>query len=135
MYRHVISRRSREMRNRHGKRAFQALTTLRAIGGVGSWFFPGTTVRFFGFEHDPQEDFLNRLSGAREMAFAAGPAIARGDARRQWLELALACDLLDTVAAYIAVRRGHFTRTQGSGLAAFTVLCGALTAALLAESR
>jgi hypothetical protein len=119
-----------------GRRALQALTVLRGIGGVGSWFLPGTTVRFFGFEHDPEDDFLNRLSGAREMAFAAGPVIARGEAKRQWLRLALVCDLLDTVAACAAVRGGHFTRAQGSGLAAFTVLCGTLTALVLAdESR
>jgi hypothetical protein len=117
------------------KRALQALTALRAIGGVGSWFVPATTVRFFGFGHDPQDDFLNRLSGAREMAFAVGPVISSDDARRRWLQLALACDLLDTLAAYVAVRSGHFTRAQGSGLAAFTVLCGALTALLLTKDE
>jgi hypothetical protein len=116
------------------KRALQAVTVLRAIGGVGSWFLPGTTVRFFGFEHDPEDDFLNRLSGAREMAFAAGPVLARGGARRQWLRLALACDILDTAAAWAAVRDGHFTGAQGAGLSAFTVLCGALTAVVLADN-
>lgn len=115
------------------KRALGTLTVLRAIGGVGSWFLPGTTVRFFGFEHDPEDDFLNRLSGAREMAFAAGPVMARDEARRQWLRLALACDILDTVATCVAVRGGHFTRAQGSGLAAFTILCGSLTALALAH--
>jgi hypothetical protein len=115
------------------KRALHALTVLRAIGGVGSWLLPNITVRFFGFEHDPDDDFLNRLSGAREMAFAAGPVMARDEARRQWLALALACDVLDTVAACIAVRGGQFTRAQGSGLAAFTVLCGVLTALVLAD--
>ena len=115
------------------KRALQAVTVLRAIGGVGSWFLPATTVRFFGFEHDPEDDFLNRLSGAREMAFAAGPVLASGEARRQWLLLALACDILDTAAAWAAVRAGHFTGAQGAGLSAFTVLCGALTAVVLAD--
>ena len=115
------------------RKALPALTALRAIGGVGSWFLPATTVRFFGFQHDPQDDYLNRLSGAREMAFAAGPVISRGDARRQWLQLALACDLLDTLATCIAVRAGHFTRSQGSGLATFTVLCGGLTALVLVD--
>jgi hypothetical protein len=118
-----------------GKKALQTLTVLRAIGGAGSWFLPGTTVRFFGFEHDPEDDFLNRLSGAREMAFAAGPMMARADARRQWLLLALACDTLDTAAAWTAVRGGHFTPAQGTGLAAFTVLCGALTVAVLLDER
>jgi hypothetical protein len=117
------------------KRALQALTALRALGGLGSWFLPATTVRFFGFEHDPRDDFLNRLSGAREMAFAAGPVISSRAARRPWLQLALACDLLDTLAVAVAVRGGHFTRAQGSGLAAFTVLCAALTALLLAEDE
>lgn len=112
-----------------------ALTLLRATGGVGSWFLPGTTTRVFGFEHDPTNDFLNRLSGAREMAFAAGPALAHGEARRLWLRLALACDVLDTLAAATATRRGHCTRSQGAGLAAFTVLCGLLTTALLADCR
>jgi hypothetical protein len=115
------------------RRALQAVTVLRAIGGVGSWFLPSTTVRFFGLEHDPDDDFLNRLSGAREMAFAVGPVIARDEARRQWLQLALACDVLDTAATCVAVRGGHFTRAQGSGLAAFTVLCGALTGLVLAD--
>jgi hypothetical protein len=115
------------------RNALHALTVLRAIGGVGSWFLPGTTVRLFGFEHDPEDDFLNRLSGAREMAFAAGPVMARGEARRQWLGLALACDTLDTAAAWVAVRDGHFTRAQGSSLAVFTVLCGALTVVALAQ--
>jgi hypothetical protein len=116
-------------------KALPVLTALRAIGGVGSWFLPATTVRFFGFQHDPQDDFLNRLSGAREMAFAAGPVITGGDARRRWLQLTLACDLLDTLAACLAVRGGHFTRAQGSGLAAFTVLCGALTAVVLVDDN
>jgi len=115
------------------EKALQVLTVLRAIGGVGSWFLPGATVRVFGFEHDPEDDFLNRLSGAREMAFAVGPVIARGDARRQWLQLALACDILDTAAAWVAVRERHFTYAQGVGLAAFTVLCGALTLVALAD--
>ena len=117
------------------RKALRALTALRAMGGAGSWFLPAATVRFFGFEHDPQDDFLNRLSGAREMAFAVGPVISSDNARRRWLQLALACDLLDTLAAYAAVRSGHFTRAQGSGLAAFTVSCGALTALLLAEDE
>jgi hypothetical protein len=116
-----------------GTRALHALTALRAIGGFGSWFLPGATVRVFGFEHDPEDDFLNRLSGAREMAFAAGPVMARDRARRQWLWLAVACDCLDTAAAWLAVRSGHFTRSQASGLAAFAVLCGALTAVVLAD--
>jgi hypothetical protein len=115
------------------RRALHALMALRAIGGVGSWFLPGTTVRFFGFEHDPEHDFLHRLSGAREMAFAAGPVLARDEARRQWLRLALACDVLDTAAVWAAVGGGHFTRAQGSGLAAFTVLCAALTALALTD--
>ena len=114
-------------------KALPTLTMLRAIGGVGNWFLPGTTARFFGFEHDPANDFLCRLTGAREMAFAAGPVMARDEAQRQWLRLALACDLLDTAAAWLAVRGGHYTRTQGSGLAAFTVLCGVLTGLLLAK--
>jgi hypothetical protein len=108
---------------------------LRGVGGVGSWFLPSATVRFFGFEHDPEDDFLNRLSGAREMAFAAGPVMARGEARRQWLRLALACDVLDTAATCMAVRGGHFNRAQGGGLAAFSVLCGALTVLVLAQDR
>jgi hypothetical protein len=112
--------------------ALVILTALRAVGGVGSWFRPGLTVRFFGFEHDPSNDFLNRLSGAREMAFAAGPALARGAGRRQWLWLALACDTLDTGAVGLAVRAGHFSRSEGTGLAGFTLLCGALTSYLLA---
>jgi hypothetical protein len=115
-------------------KVLQMLAVLRAIGGIGNWFFPGTTARFFGFEHDPDNDFLCRLTGAREMAFAAGPLIAHDEARRQWLRLALACDVLDTTAVWMAVRGGHHTRKQGSGLAAFTVLCGALTALLLAET-
>jgi hypothetical protein len=115
--------------------ALTALTALRAIGGIGSWLLPATTVRVFGFQHDPQDDFLNRLSGAREMAFAAGPVISHGDARRQWLQLALGCDLLDTLATCLAVRGGHFTRAQGSSLAAFTVLCGALTAVVLVDDE
>ena len=114
-------------------RALPALTLLRATGGIGSWFLPGTTARAFGFEHDPTHDFLNRLSGAREMAFAAGPVLAHGKARRLWLRLALACDILDTVAAAAATRGGHCTRSQGAGLATFTVLCGLLTTALLAD--
>lgn len=114
-------------------RALTILTLLRAAGGVGSWLLPKTTVRVFGFEHDPANDFLNRLSGARELAFAAGPVLASGDARRLWLRLALACDVLDTAAAAIAVGNGHFTRVQGACLAGFTVPCGLLTTALLAD--
>jgi hypothetical protein len=116
-------------------RSLPALTLLRTAGGIGSWLLPGTTARAFGFEHDPTHDFLNRLSGARETAFAVGPVLAHDDARRLWLRLGLACDILDTVAAAAAVRGGHCTRSQGAGLASFTVLCGLLTTTLLADGN
>jgi hypothetical protein len=118
---------------KRGQMALEALTLLRAVGGIGNWFLPSTTVRFFGFEHKPENDFLCRLTGAREMALAAGPVIAREEGRRQWLWLALACDILDTAAAWLAVRGGHYTRAQSGGLAAFSALCLGLTALVLAD--
>jgi hypothetical protein len=114
------------------QRALATLTFLRAVGGVGNWFAPALTGRVFGFEHDRSRDLLNRLTGAREMAFAAGPALARGEARRQWLRLALACDTLDTAAVALMLRAGQATPAQAAGVAAFSVGCGALTALLLA---
>lgn len=115
--------------------ALRALTAYKALAGVGVWLAPGTTSRIFGFEHERERNFLMRLSEAREAALAAGAHAARGEARRLWLRLSLACDVLDVVAGAAAVRGAYFTRSQAAGLELFSGLSALLTVLALAERR
>ena len=97
-----------------------ALVGYRAFAGVGIWVAPGITARLFGFEPDRSQFYVGRLAGSRQMALATGTALSNGEARRLWLGLGLACDVLDTLAAAIAGAKGDSPPKQAAGTAAAT---------------
>jgi hypothetical protein len=112
----------------------RVLAVYRGVAGVGIWVAPRITSRIFGFNTRGEDTppYLGRLAGAREAAFALGPLLATGEARRLWLRLGFACDVLDTVAAGAGLRGGYFTGRQAAGTAAATGISMLLTAAVLA---
>jgi hypothetical protein len=91
--------------------ATKAIAGLRASIGAGAWLTPNLAGRLFGLDprNNPQLPYLGRLFGIRDVALAAGALTSQGDARRQWLQLGLACDVADTAAALLAGRRGYIS--------------------------
>jgi hypothetical protein len=72
----------------------------RLTGGAASRVSPSGTARFFGAatERSPELDYVVRVCGIRAMALGLGYLSTTGDARRRWQQLALLCDISDTVA-------------------------------------
>ena len=116
-------------------RALHALTATKSFAGMLTWVAPGAAARLFGFQHQRNDDFLSRLMGAREAALAVGACCAQRQGRELWLRLGLACDVLDSVAAFDGARVGYFTRSQAGGLAAFSLFSAGLSTLALIEQR
>src|SRR3954453_12892700 len=112
------------------------LAGLRATIGVGAYLAPNLTGRLFGLDPagNPQATFLARLFGVRDLALGAGTLNSDGDARRQWIQLGMVCDLADAGAAYLAGRNGTLPR-PAAVLAGGTALSAvAMGAAALART-
>jgi len=98
------------------------LAAIRLAVGAGAYLTPGLASRLFGIplRRNPQAPYLARLFGARDIALAVGVLQTTGDAQRPWLQLGLACDLADAVAALAGARRGYLgapTTVLGTGVA------------------
>jgi hypothetical protein len=87
------------------------LAMLRLAVGVGAWLMPGVAGKLFGIDAaaNPQAPYLARLFGVRDIALALGVLQSSGEARRQWLQLGVACDAADTAAAALGKRGGYLT--------------------------
>jgi Domain of unknown function (DUF4267) len=87
----------------------KALAALRVVIGAVAWLAPRQSGKGFGLDPDanPQAPYLGRLFGARDVALGVGTLQAEGEAQRQWLQLGVAVDAADAIAALAAGRAGY----------------------------
>lgn len=81
------------------------LCTLRAPG-CAAFLAPAVGTRTFGIDGGAEETYLVRLFAARNVALAAGLLASRGEARRLWYQVGIACDVLDIAAGLLGFRAG-----------------------------
>jgi hypothetical protein len=110
------------------------LATTRSAIGVSGWLMPITAGRLFGMDvsKDVSAALFLRLGGSRDFALAAGPLVA-GNANKQMLKIAAACDVGDLIAVAIARRRGKLSKFSTALFAAASLGCLALTGKAMAE--
>jgi hypothetical protein len=109
----------------------------RLAGGAASRISPSGTARFFGAatERSPELDYVVRVCGIRAMALGLGYLSTTGDARRRWQQLALLCDLSDTVAGIGDLVRGNVPRDTALGATLRAGIFAAVGAARIAHER
>jgi hypothetical protein len=80
------------------------LSSGRAAVGVGGWLAPRLSGRLLGLDGPSaaQARLVVRLFAVRDLALAAGLQLSRGESRRLWLQLGIACDAADGVASLLA---------------------------------
>jgi hypothetical protein len=81
------------------------LSTLRAVGGA-AFLAPTVGTKTFGITDDAEGAYLVRLFAARNIAFAAGVLLSKGNSRRLWYQAGVICDALDVAAGLIGFREG-----------------------------
>ena len=88
--------------------AVRQISIMRIAIGVSSWLFPRLAGRLFGLDTagNPQAPYLARLFGVRDIAFGIGALQSSGAARKQWLQLGMACDVADALAGIAGKRDG-----------------------------
>ena len=96
----------------------------RVAVGATAWLTPATTNRVSGIEVG--EPVMTQLFGSRDLALGALTATTDGAARRRVLQIGVAIDLADAVAAGLQARGGAM-----SGRALAVLGGGALLAASL----
>jgi hypothetical protein len=89
--------------------AVKAIAGLRIVIGAAAWLTPRMAGKSFGLKpaENPQAPYLGRLFGARDVALGVGTLQATGGSQRQWLQLGVAIDAADAVAAIAAGRAGY----------------------------
>ena len=114
-----------------------AMAVGRFAGGAASRVTPGRTARFFGAagERSPELDYVVRVCGIRAMALGFGYLSTTGDARRRWQQLALLCDISDTVAGIGDLVRGKVPRSTALGAALRAGIFAAVGATRIAYDR
>jgi hypothetical protein len=82
------------------------LVLVRFVLGSASWLAPRGSLRLMGLDArtNPHAAYVNRLFGARDAALGAGLLLTRGEARRLWWRIGIACDLLDATAGVVSAR-------------------------------
>jgi len=119
----------------NAKSALNALVGLRLAVGVASWLTPRPACKLFGLDvsANPQEPYLARLFGARDVALAWGTLASEGDARRQWLLAGLACDAADALAGLAGGRSGYLPKLTSAVVTGTAVSAVALGAVALGK--
>ena len=109
----------------------------RLAGGAASRVSPSGTARFFGAatERSPELDYVVRVCGIRAMALGLGYLSTTGDARRRWQQLALLCDISDTVAGIGDLVRGNVPRSTALGATLRAGIFATVGAARIAHDR
>lgn len=111
-----------------------ALAGGRIAIGAATWISPTRSAKAFGLDPDPKLGYIARLFGARDVALGVGVLTTSDEARRSWLQLGLACDALDTVAAMLAERDGSM-RPRAAALAGGAAVAGAILGVLALEQE
>lgn len=116
-----------------GEASVKALAGLRIVIGLLSWFAPNLAGTLFGLnvKRNKQAPYLARLFGIRDLALGIGTLMAKGPARRTWLQMGMVCDTADTAAAGIGHRDGYLDAQTAIMLAAPAVAGVAMGAAAL----
>src|SRR4051812_2938524 len=106
------------------------LLAVRFALGATSWFTPRFFMAAIGMDpfRNPQATYMSRLFGVRDLTLGLGLLSSRGRARRVWWRLGLLCDVGDTAAGMIGLRRGELPG-GGRGRLVF-VRAGAIGASL-----
>jgi hypothetical protein len=88
------------------------LVGVRFVFGTASWFAPKLTLRLLGMNPDtnPEAAYVSRLFGMRDAALGAGLISTKGDARRLWWKIGIACDLADVAAGVVSARSGQLPK-------------------------
>jgi hypothetical protein len=110
------------------------LNGTRVLVGIASMAAPRETFRA-GIDprRNPQLPFMTRMFGVRDLVLGVGALGTSGDERRRWLQLTVAADAVDALAA-IAGHRGGYLSTRGAVMLALPAITGtALGLAALAS--
>jgi hypothetical protein len=81
------------------------LCALRTVGAA-AFLAPAVGARSFDIGDGAAETYLVRLFAARNVALTAGLLASRGQARRLWYQVGIACDVLDIGAGLLGLRAG-----------------------------
>jgi hypothetical protein len=105
----------------------KSLPAGRIAIGIAAWAAPQLMGPVLGLAlADSQEGkFMSRLFGARDVILGIGPLASSGPARKLWLRLGVACDLVDVAAAGLGLLGGAPKRamiTAGSTALAASAL-------------
>ena len=116
-----------------GEMSVNALAGLRIVVGLLSWFAPNLAGTLFGLDvkKNKQAPYLARLFGVRDVALGVGTLMAKGSARRTWLQMGLLSDTADAAAAGIGHKDGYLDAQTAIMLSAPAVLAVGLGSAAL----
>ena len=106
-------------------RADEGLAAGRIAAGAGAWLFPGLAARIIGVEPTPGTALIMRLFGARELAVGVAYLQADTHKRQRLLQVGMAMDGADGVAALIAGKQGGMRWNRAIAL---TIAAGAAVA-------
>ena len=96
--------------------SIKTLAVLRLAIGVSSWVAPKLAGGAFGLdaEANPQSPYLARLFGVRDAALGVGLLTTTGEARKQWVQIGIACDVADAIAGVAGGRAGYLSKTSSA---------------------
>src|SRR5688500_2503897 len=111
------------------------IALLRIAVGIVSYFAPRLGGRLFGLDvaANPQAPYLARLFGVRDLMLAVGALQSSGAARKQWLQLGMACDVADIGAALMGRRDGSLPLATTVMVGGAAVAAAAMSAAAAGE--
>jgi hypothetical protein len=113
--------------------AVRNISILRIAIGVTSWLAPRLAGRLFGLDpvRNPQSAYLARLFGVRDIALGVGALQSSGAARRQWLQLGMACDGADVLAGIAGKRDGSLPGLTSAMVTTTAAVAAAQSAAAI----
>lgn len=119
----------------NSERVLPVLAIYRAFAGVSVWLAPIQMARVFGLKVGDRRAlaYVGRLAAIRELVLGVGSLLSHDEPRRTWLQLALLCDVCDTVAAAAGARGNGLSRSVTARTAAVTVTSGLLTLGALRQ--
>ncbi len=101
----------------------KGLVAVRFALGAGAWIFPKALLKLLAAQdtEDPVARWTVRMFAVRDAVLGVGVVATKGEHRRLWWRIGLACDLADLAGGVIAAR--HPTKRRV--LSKFAPLIGA----------